>query len=61
MGTSKIPTDGRAFAVLIGAKPKPVGWYARRRFLEKIGVREKATAPGLGKAFVESLRAGDRK
>jgi hypothetical protein len=56
----QIPTDGKAFAVFIGAKPTPVGWYARRLFLEKIGVREKPASGGSvptdGKAFAESIR-----
>jgi hypothetical protein len=56
----QVPTDGRKFAILVGAKPTPVGWYARRRFLEKIGVREKPASGGSvptdGKAFAESIR-----
>lgn len=52
----QIPTDGRKFAEYVGAKPKPVGWWAQQKFLERIGVKEKATPPDLGKKFAESLK-----
>lgn len=50
-----IPTDGRAFAIFIGAKPKP-RYGVGRRFAEMIGAKPKTTPPDLGKKFAESIR-----
>ena len=55
MSKTTIPTDGKAFAVFVGAKPKSVGWYAQRKFLERIGVRPKPPTVD-GKKFAESVR-----
>lgn len=55
MSTSKIPTDGRAFAVFIGSLPKPAPWGAGRKFAQRIG--SKTPAPnGAGKKFAEAIR-----